>query len=45
MVRQTKRGRKLDRKVKAKYRPRKRFKKGLGGEGDWRGKYRKKKKK
>lgn len=43
--RQTRRGRRIDRKRHAKYRPRKRFKKGLGGHGDWkRKKYRRKKK-
>jgi hypothetical protein len=35
MVKQTKRGRVADRARKAKFRPRKRFKKGLGGKGDW----------
>jgi hypothetical protein len=40
--RQTKRGRAQDRKIRAKYRPRKKFKKGLGHKGDWaRKKYRK----
>lgn len=31
----------MDHKIKAKYRPRKRFKKGLGGSGDWARKFRK----
>jgi len=34
-MKQTRRGIVRDRKIKAKYRPRKRFKKGLGNKGDW----------
>lgn len=43
---QTKRGRAQDRKIKAKFRPRKKFKKGLAHKGDWSRKkvYKKKKK-
>lgn len=41
MAYKSKRAYKLDRKKRAKYKPRKRFKKGLGGSDDWaRKKYR-----
>lgn len=35
MPKQTKRGIAQDRRKKARYRPRKKFKKGLGSQGDW----------